>query len=228
MKCPNCQATFNNMRVPNNEGLPVLVNQCPNCGGVWFDRYGLYEISLKEAEEIEELDQSSVNRFIPIQRDMKCPRDGALMNRFVDENIPSNIHILRCDKCGGVWLNKGELIEYKEEIKQREDRTKKQFKPDGYQQADRDTTISRIGDFLTTPMIPGICFADNATLKLVGKRDNWSASLAQKQAQIVREMPQNQKQEVLSSMAMNERKMIKDEEITRKILLGLVLLLHFV
>ncbi len=132
-------------------GLSLVVNQCPSCGGIWFDCDALYEIPLLEAEK---LDKNLISQTVRISKNLKCPRDGSFLERFIDPNISKDVYIQRCDLCGGIWLNRGELKEYKEDIQKRELEKKKYPVALSEEKMSSNNTIGRIGEFLTTPVSP--------------------------------------------------------------------------
>lgn len=99
----------------------VEVDHCPICGGLWLDRGELEKLGTRSAEELGELKTlMGVDPKVPPVPDettIHCPAcDGKLREvRF------GNILIDFCEKCRGLWLDKGELeaalIKVKEEGK---------------------------------------------------------------------------------------------------------------
>ncbi|NOZ87713.1 MAG: rhomboid family intramembrane serine protease [Deltaproteobacteria bacterium] len=94
----------------------VTLDQCPNCGGIWFDRNELDEtvrrlirfpqeasaidVPLGETQDINDLEQ---------YRSLSCPRcrDTKLSaGRF---GRISNVVLDTCPRCRGVWADHGEL-----------------------------------------------------------------------------------------------------------------------
>jgi Zn-finger nucleic acid-binding protein len=41
-----------------------------------------------------------------------CPKDGAQLSRFTDQNFPAGIFVERCPSCNGFWLNRGEFTKF--------------------------------------------------------------------------------------------------------------------
>jgi Zn-finger nucleic acid-binding protein len=117
MKCPNCQASLE----PASE-LPVRVDRCPNCGGMWCDKEELrllkdkeddgdfrwIDVDLwKDAEKLRAGEQSG----------LACPADGSALTsvHYGDSGVSVDI----CAQCEGVWLGKGAydaIIAYLEHI----------------------------------------------------------------------------------------------------------------
>ncbi len=101
--CPKCKAPslseFN-----TSEG--VIVDFCDLCSGIWFDKNELaqyIELSI-DIPEFSEMKQKAV------KTDLVCPKCGLNL-----EELPfsSKTHILvdRCDGCGGIFFDAGEIIE---------------------------------------------------------------------------------------------------------------------
>lgn len=160
MNCPNCQNPTKEVKVPSvNTGLFVKVDQCPNCGGLWFDRYEMYQIPEEEAHQIDFLDEKNLQKPTPIKKDLFCPKDNLPLVRLVDANIPQDTFISRCRKCEGVWVNRGELIKYKHfvEAKQKdqtwEEREKEPVFPGpGISLAEQKVIAAIGGQLLPIPM----------------------------------------------------------------------------
>ncbi len=121
MNCPNCQAESNTVSVKSlNPGMVVNLDQCPKCGGIWFDQDELYQVPIDEAKKIDAADKDLLEKLGPINRNLLCPVDETKLGRLIDPNIPQDVHIFRCPKCSGAWLNKGELIKFDEEKKNKD------------------------------------------------------------------------------------------------------------
>ncbi|HLB95745.1 MAG TPA: zf-TFIIB domain-containing protein [Patescibacteria group bacterium] len=124
MKCPNCQNIMKQVKVPSiNIGYLILIEQCPNCGGLWLDRYEMVQVPHKEAINIDQLDEKSLKKSCPINETLLCPRDNLPLVQLKDINIPADTCISRCRKCEGVWMNRGELRQYKQHVRKRQKET---------------------------------------------------------------------------------------------------------
>jgi Zn-finger nucleic acid-binding protein len=115
MNCPNCSATLE--PAPD---LPVRVERCLNCGGIWCDKDELrllkdkedggdfrwIDVDLwKDADKLRAADQSG----------HRCPKDGStvISVRYGESNVTVDI----CGNCRGVWLDRGaydRILEYLE------------------------------------------------------------------------------------------------------------------
>jgi len=130
LMCPKCKkktlSYFN-----TSEG--VVVDFCEKCSGIWFDKNELahyIELSM-DIPEITRMKKSAR------KTDLLCPRcEGTL------EELPfstkTNILVDRCEKCGGIFFDSGELKHAERasaEIETLESRLKtvvKRFTDEGY------------------------------------------------------------------------------------------------
>lgn len=103
MKCAKCSG---NMKTFIHAGIEI--DQCENCGGIWFDP-GEYEKMLK-VSDIEKLKKSNPNTQLDEKR-AKCPRCNNQKEMIQIETLNPSIHIDRCQKCNGMWLDGGEFEE---------------------------------------------------------------------------------------------------------------------
>ena len=101
------------VQITANYGLPLFLDQCDTCGGIWFDESELYRAKQGEAEKIDLLDTYILSTSTPVNSKAHlCPRDGAQLCRFNDANFPKDIFIERCPSCNGFWLNRGEFTKF--------------------------------------------------------------------------------------------------------------------
>ena len=101
------------VKVEAHYGQWVVLDQCPGCGGIWFDYFELYMVKQGQSDEIELLDADILR--IPSEignSDLVCPRDQTKLVRFIDPFFPKDIIIVRCPVCNGFWLNRGEFTRY--------------------------------------------------------------------------------------------------------------------
>ena len=101
------------VQITANYGLPLLLNQCDVCGGIWFDASGLYRAKQGEAEKIDLVDTYILTASTLVENKIHlCPIDGAQLSRFTDANFPRDIFVERCPSCNGFWLNRGEFTKF--------------------------------------------------------------------------------------------------------------------
>jgi Zn-finger nucleic acid-binding protein len=120
--CPNCDIKCKRVKLEANlPGRFVELDQCYWCGGIWADKLEMQMVSSHEARKIDNLDRSLIlNENIPIKREVFCPRGGSLLVPLYDPTFPKNLHVDVCMYCGGIWMARGILAKYKEEVHKKE------------------------------------------------------------------------------------------------------------
>jgi Zn-finger nucleic acid-binding protein len=167
MICPNDHVEMQQVRVESHYGLPVMLEQCKSCGGIWFDQFELYSIKAAQAEKIELLDSEILS--CPSQvagSKLVCPRDQTGLVQFTDINFPKEIIVERCPQCNGFWLNRGEFTRY-QHLRQGLERTKgkspeqeQRFKEDirkilsENREGGYSDVLLKLGRFLSTEVDP--------------------------------------------------------------------------
>jgi Zn-finger nucleic acid-binding protein len=111
MLCPRDRGALINEQYEGD----VLVDRCPSCDGVWLQRGELEAI-----QESLERDYSAELRGIDVvalayerarqanRPDIACPSCGTAL-QAEEFGYCSQILVDRCGKCGGIWLDSGEL-----------------------------------------------------------------------------------------------------------------------
>ena len=112
MLCPNCKAQLHPVAASAHYGSQMIVDQCANCGGIWSDPGGFYQIKPSEAERIDKLDFEKLREPASIGKELFCPADNTPLKPLRDPNFPKSIIIETCSRCGGFWFNRGELAEF--------------------------------------------------------------------------------------------------------------------
>ena len=100
MICPNCTANL-------SEGMGAkgtVIDACAACGGVWLDK-GEFEAYANEKRLAEKL-----NAATPSAR--RCPRCLQAMRAAVVGSTSLDF----CDKCSGLWLDKGEFADLRKHL----------------------------------------------------------------------------------------------------------------
>jgi Zn-finger nucleic acid-binding protein len=113
MKCPNDNSEMYQVKIEGHYGQPILLEQCKECGGIWFDEMELFSAKYGEAEKIEVVD--SKNLWTPTnieKRILKCPLDESELFRFKDRYFLKGIILERCPSCNGIWLNRGDFTKF--------------------------------------------------------------------------------------------------------------------
>jgi Zn-finger nucleic acid-binding protein len=151
------------VKIVAHYGEPMLVDQCEECGGIWFDESELFRAKQGEAEKIEVLDTAILRTPSTIKHpSLICPRDDSPMHRFTDKYFPDDIVLVRCPSCHGIWLNRGIFTKY-QQFRQELVRAKKSPHDEklkeniaqlvaSYEGGRSTGTLRRLGEFLSAPI----------------------------------------------------------------------------
>ncbi len=112
--CPHCAVPMREAAARARTGYLILLDQCPQCGGVWCDRWELFPLAPEEAERIDAVDAARLHATtaLPVSPG-RCPRCTAVLRPFRDPLLPPDARIERCAVCDGMWMNRGELARAK-------------------------------------------------------------------------------------------------------------------
>ena len=120
MNCPACGRTLTEITV---SGLAVDVCR-GGCGGIWFD-----QLELVKADDQEE---TAGETLLDIERDpavtvdanarRRCPRcrEIVMLRHFYGPK--QKVEVDECGKCGGIWLDAGELAAIRSEYRSHAER----------------------------------------------------------------------------------------------------------
>lgn len=114
LKCPDCGNDLGKVAAETQYGVKMRLDQCENCGGIWFDSLELYPISRSEIAKLENirLDKLRESKYLGDGSGL-CPKCDDKLQDFRDINFPKTLEVEMCPKCGGIWMNRGEATEFK-------------------------------------------------------------------------------------------------------------------
>lgn len=114
LKCPDCAGDLHEVVAESQYGIKIRLDQCFNCGGIWFDSLELYPLPKDEVGKIDsiKLEKLQENSFLGNGKKL-CPKCQIELENFKDLNFPKGLEAEHCKKCGGIWMNRGEAIEFK-------------------------------------------------------------------------------------------------------------------
>jgi len=169
MKCPNDNTEMYQVKIEGHYGQPILLEQCKECGGIWFDEMELFSARHGEAEKTEVFDSKSLWTPTNIEkRILRCPLDQSELFRFKDRYLLKGIILERCPSCNGIWLNRGDFTRF-QQARQELERPKERSSEDKKLEEDikhilsvhhaeaGSNTVEKLGRFLSMPI-------DRATL----------------------------------------------------------------
>lgn len=122
MKCPACSNELTEMEVDG-----IVVDVCEGgCGGIWFDWFEVKKFD--EPHEEGGLELLDIARDASIKLDPEarrnCPKceDMVMMQHF--NSVKRHVTVDECPKCGGFWLDAGELGSIRTMFKTEEEKQK--------------------------------------------------------------------------------------------------------
>jgi len=115
IKCPECDREMTEVVVPANPGQLFVLDQCRECGGIWCDKWELFPIDSAAAEKLDRADAVKLRQPVAAERQQElfCPRCTAKLIAAHDPSLPPDLCLRRCLKCEGIWLNRGQLTQFK-------------------------------------------------------------------------------------------------------------------
>ncbi len=119
MNCPACGRELSQMKVGE-----ITVDVCRGgCGGIWFDKWELMRVDEKSEAAGEELVNIERDPNISVNKGKRrCPKCGDvyMMRHFF--TAKQEIEVDECPKCGGFWLDAGELAAIRAQFESESDR----------------------------------------------------------------------------------------------------------
>ena len=113
-RCPQCDSEMKKVSARANPGTLIVLDQCGKCGGLWCDKWELFPVEPEEAERLDPLDEELLQTPVAIKKEsLYCPRCGDRLRVFKDPSLPPDVHLQRCRRCDGIWLNRGEFNRFK-------------------------------------------------------------------------------------------------------------------
>lgn len=103
------------VKTHSHYNLPLEIDQCTTCGGVWFDTAELFTSHHKAHEDLPVLDVKllSKDRTTEAER-LICPRDQRDLLRMTDSNLPEELLLESCSVCHGFFLNRTHFASYQD------------------------------------------------------------------------------------------------------------------
>ena len=120
MECPACSRQLKEMQAGD-----IVVDVCENgCGGIWFDNYELQKVDEKHESAGEVLLDIPRDPNVQVDYTQKrfCPKcaDQPMMQHFM--SIKREVAVDECPACGGLWLDAGELGQFREQYEDEAER----------------------------------------------------------------------------------------------------------
>lgn len=142
MKCPACDAELSEVVVNG-----VTLNACTTrCGGIWFDQFELrkFDEPYEPAGDLLTLTRAPGVTIDPNKVRM-CPKCVSIRLTRHFFSIKRQVAVEECPRCGGYWLDAGELLAIRSEFPTEKDRIRAAeeyfedvFGPEFHAQAQKD------------------------------------------------------------------------------------------
>lgn len=111
--CPDCNRALIARKVKTHSGGRTELDQCPFCGGIWFDHFEANQVPLPEikklASQTPELQKALDSSF----GESKCPHCLVPLVALRSESIPKHLNVFSCPQCRGNWFSQKNLLEFK-------------------------------------------------------------------------------------------------------------------
>lgn len=111
MKCPNCGVEMQKCSIGLDSKTFVIIDQCQECGGVWFDKNELYQLK-KIPDSILEIDKQKLAKPVLLKEHIICPVCNTQMFKYNDPIFKDMVVFMLCRNCGGIWMNSREIMNY--------------------------------------------------------------------------------------------------------------------
>jgi len=119
MNCPACGNPTGEKQAGD-----IKVDVCESCGGIWFDNYELRKVDEPHEAEGEALLEVRAGASVAVDRETArdCPRcdDAGLRRHFF--SVKREVEVDECPRCGGFWLDVGELASIRDQYDSEEAR----------------------------------------------------------------------------------------------------------
>lgn len=114
LRCPQCDVPMNEATVRANPGSLIQLDQCEKCGGIWCDKWELFPLDPDDAERLDSLNEKLLTALTPqVSKQLYCPRCTSKLAHMKEPLLPEDIILQRCNRCEGIWLNRGQMARYK-------------------------------------------------------------------------------------------------------------------
>lgn len=118
MRCPACGNTLS-QKIAGS----ITVDACEGgCGGIWFDNFELKKVDEPDETAGEILLAIDKTKAIEVDQNKKrhCPRCETIIMMKHFFSVKRQVLVDECPKCGGFWLDAGELAAIRQQFSSEE------------------------------------------------------------------------------------------------------------
>jgi len=110
VSCPDCGMALTPAAVESHYGVPIPVDRCQVCGGIWFDDLELYMAAARPLTAAGHAPAAGAAGGGSHQ----CPRCRVMLTRAPNQGMPADIAVFECASCRGAWMRSADLIRFGE------------------------------------------------------------------------------------------------------------------
>ncbi|KAF0248205.1 MAG: hypothetical protein FD167_2390 [bacterium] len=108
INCPKCSYLME-----KTEYTSIVVDRCPNCYGIWFDRVEADHLKVVRAAKTLDIGDSAIGKMWNRNTEINCPICDYPMESRTDD-MQKHIRYENCPKCYGIFFDAGEFKDYQE------------------------------------------------------------------------------------------------------------------
>ncbi len=105
MVCPDC-----GYRLVEVASAAGVIARCYRCGGFWLAGETANKLTAGELTSWRRISVSSA--YLSGGKGV-CPADGMVLTKYVGEQVPANLSVMHCQRCGKWWFPGDNLFNYK-------------------------------------------------------------------------------------------------------------------
>lgn len=105
MRCPACSSLLT-----KDFEIGIELDVCPACGGIWFDDGELRTLMEQGEQAVQHVEKEAVPHREQVAKtsERQCPACRIPLDTYC-YNYSSTVKLDSCRKCGGIWVDNGEL-----------------------------------------------------------------------------------------------------------------------
>jgi len=113
LKCPACNVQMSHVNTHSHYKIPIELDQCKKCGGVWFDSSELFTSHFEAHKDLHEINSKLLSKGVILKSDkLLCPRDKVQLKRYKDSSFPEELLLESCEVCNGFFFNRVHFANY--------------------------------------------------------------------------------------------------------------------
>ena len=162
VNCPACKIPMLSVSTQTHYQIPLKLDQCSNCGGIWFDVNEIFSAHFKAHLDIPKLNSERLIKNVSLESEqLLCPKDQVLLKRFQDPILPAELILEACPNCHGYFINRSHFIAYQDlrskksqslEINDKALAAKLEILLNSQSDIEFNRSVQKVGKILTKPV----------------------------------------------------------------------------